>query len=66
MTDTPKQKGKNESLVSRTIMTGITLILLFLESIFILSRVFRKGIFKKEVLSRTTDLGFNFKIIMKG
>ena len=62
------QKEKNtpkKSLTYQFIFYGFTLTILLFESILILLSGFRKGVFKKEILSKKSNLGFDFKIVIK-
>ncbi len=56
---------KEPSTISSTITLILGTALLFLESIYILFSIFRKGLFKKEILSETSTLGFDIEIIEK-
>ena len=58
-------KTKNKDLISLTIISVITMIILFLESIYILIKGFGRGIMKKEVLSKKSNLGFDLEIRLK-
>tara|TARA_Y100000766_G_C18858911_1_gene582209 strand:+ start:1035 stop:1241 length:207 start_codon:yes stop_codon:yes gene_type:complete len=60
----PKQKT-NISFTNNFIILIFSTISLFVESIIIIISLFKKGIFKKEVLSRKTDLGFDLIIKRK-
>ncbi len=65
--DSQETNNKNitNDLISLSIFTLITVIFIFLESIYILIIGLRKGIIKKEVLSRDSSLGFDLFIKMK-
>ncbi len=54
-----------KSFSHSTIFLGITLAILFLDSVMILLSGIKKGIFKKEILSKKSNIGFDFKIIIK-
>ncbi len=58
------QTGKND-LITITIYAFLIVIVIFLESICTLLKGIRKGIFKKEILTKTSGLGFDIDIIMK-
>tara|TARA_B100000214_G_scaffold326041_1_gene263876 strand:+ start:563 stop:769 length:207 start_codon:yes stop_codon:yes gene_type:complete len=66
-----KQTNKNQHKLSNTSFTNSFIILifstisLFIESIVIIFSLFRKGILKKEILSKKTDLGFDLIIKKK-
>tara|TARA_Y100001968_G_scaffold314829_1_gene340679 strand:- start:79 stop:270 length:192 start_codon:yes stop_codon:yes gene_type:complete len=47
------------------IILMITILFLFLESILTLLKISKKGILKREVLSKKSNIGFDVKIIMK-
>ena len=56
---------KNNSITNSFIILVISTISLFFESIVIILSLFKKGIFKKEILSRKTNLGFDLIIKRK-
>ena len=56
---------KNNSLTSNLIILIFSIISLFFESIIILFSLFKNGIFKKEILSKKTNLGFDLIIKRK-
>ncbi len=58
------QKGKN-SITNNFIILILSIISLFIESILIMISFFKKGILKKEILSKKTDLGFDLIIKRK-
>ena len=66
-----KQENKNLKQSNDNSITNIFIILifsiisLFVESIIIIVGLFKKGIFKKEILSKKTDLGFDLIIKRK-
>jgi len=62
---TKRQANTNRSITFKAISFGFALLILFYDSILILLSGLRKGIFKKEVLSKKSKLGFDFKIIIK-
>ena len=53
---------KRNSLVDASIIFFLLLFLLIFESLNTLSRLFTYGIFKKEILTTKSNLGFDFKI----
>ncbi len=59
------KKDSNISISHQFIMTAIGMLFLFCESIIILLSLLKYGIRKKEILSRNSRYGFDFKIIMK-
>ena len=60
----PKSNNKN-SIANNFIILIFSIISLFFESIIIIISLFKKGIFKKEVLSNKSDLGFDLIIKIK-
>ena len=60
----PKQ-GNNNSITSNFIILIFSIISLFIESIIIIISFFKKGILKKEILTKKTDLGFDLIIKRK-
>ena len=60
----PNQKNNN-SITNNFIILLFSIIALFLESIIIVISLFKKGIKKKEILSKRTDLGFDLIIKIK-
>ena len=60
----PKPKNKN-SITNNFIILMFSIISLFFESIIIIISVFKKGIVKKEILSKKTNLGFDLIIKRK-
>ena len=56
---------KRDSLVGSIIVFFFFVSVLIFESIKILSKLFTHGIFKKEILTTKSNLGFDFKIIVK-
>ena len=60
----PKSNNKN-SITNNFIILIFSVISLFLESIIIIISLFKKGIFKREILSKKTDLGFDLIIKRK-
>jgi len=62
---TSLKKSSNKSLTYQSIFFGLAITILLFESVFILISGFKKGVFKKEVLSKKSTLGFDFKIIVK-
>ena len=59
---TPNNK---KSITNNFIILIFSIISLFFESIIIIISVFKKGIVKKEILSKKTDLGFDLIIKRK-
>ena len=60
----PKPNKKN-SITNNFIILIFSIISLFVESIIIIISLFKKGIFKREILSKKTDLGFDLIIKRK-
>jgi len=56
---------KNNSLVDNYILFVLIITILFLNSIKTLLEFFSYGIFKKEILTIKSNLGFDMKIKMK-
>ena len=56
---------KTSSITNNFIIIIFSIISLFIESIIIIISLFKKGIFKKEILSKKTDLGFDLIIKRK-
>ncbi len=56
---------KKESISHKLIFTYIATLILFVEALATLLSVLKKGILRKEVLDKRSNLGFDFKIIMK-
>ena len=64
----PTKMGKqnsNNSIVNNFIILIFSIISLFVESIVIIIGAFKKGILKREILSKNTDLGFDLIIRRK-
>ncbi len=59
------KKNNNNSITYNFIILSISAISLFVESIITIISLFKKGIFKKEILSKKTDLGFDLIIKRK-
>ena len=57
--------NNNNSITSNFIILIFSIISVFFESIIIIYSFFKKGIFKKEILSNKTDLGFDLIIKKK-
>ena len=55
----------NNSITNNFIILIFSIISLFIESIITIISLFKKGIFKKEILSKKTDLGFDLIIKRK-
>ena len=62
---TEKKGNPKRNLSYHFIFFGLTVGILFYDSILVLIKGLKRGIFKKEVLSRKSKLGFDFKIILK-
>ncbi len=64
---TMKEKSNytKKSPAHQAIFFMLSLTVLLLESVCILISGLKNGILKKEVLSKKSDLGFDFKIIIK-
>ena len=67
-----KEKGKkksslenNNSIANAFIIVLFSIISLFWDSTIIIISLFKKGIFKKEILSNKTNLGFDLIIKRK-
>ena len=60
-----KNPKNNHSITNDFIILIFSFISLFLESIIIIISIFKKGILKKEVLSKKTNLGFDLIIKRK-
>ena len=60
-----KKTNTNTSITNNFIILIFSVISLFVESIIIIISLFKKGIFKKEILSKKTDLGFDLIIKRK-
>ncbi len=57
------ERNKSKSLtIYNFIVSIITILILFLQSIYILLSCFRRGFFKKEVLTTKSNLGFDIII----
>ena len=54
--------NNNKSFVNHFIILVFSIIYLFVESIVIIINLFKKGILKKEILSKKSDLGFDLII----
>ena len=74
ITDLIEMKTKNNqkppieranSITNNFIILILSILSLFFESIIIIISLFKKGIFKKEVLSKKTNLGFDLIIKRK-
>ncbi|KGG20087.1 hypothetical protein EV03_1551 [Prochlorococcus marinus str. PAC1] len=59
------KKNNNNSITYNFIILIISIISLFVESIITIISSFKKGILKKEILSKKTDLGFDLIIKRK-
>ncbi len=60
-----KAAKHNNSITNNFIILIFSVISLFFESLIIIISLFKKGIFKREVLSKRTDLGFDLIIKRK-
>ena len=60
----PKPNNKN-SITNNFIILIFSIISLFVESIVVIISIFKKGILKKEILSKNTNLGFDLIIKRK-
>ena len=60
----PEQTNDN-SITNNFIILIFSIISLFIESIIIIISLFKKGIFKREILSKKTNLGFDLIIKRK-
>ena len=60
-----KQMNSNNTITNRFIIFVFSIIYLFIDSIVIIMSLFKKGILKKEILSRKTNLGFDLIIKKK-
>jgi len=56
---------KNNSLTNNFIILLFSIFSLFIESILIIFSLFKRGIFKKEILTKKTNLGFDLIIKRK-
>ena len=56
------KQNSNNSITYHFIILIFSIVFLFVESIVIMMSLFKRGIFKKEILSRKTDLGFDLII----
>jgi len=59
------KKNNDNSITYNFIILIFSIISLFIESIITIISLFKKGIFKKEILSKKTDLGFDLIIKRK-
>ena len=59
------KSNNNNSITYNYIILIFSIISLFVESILTIISLFKKGIFKKEILSKKTDLGFDLIIKRK-
>ena len=55
----------NNSITNDFIILIFSVIYIFVESVIIVISLFKKGIFKREILSKKTDLGFDLIIKRK-
>ncbi len=60
-----KELKKNTSIAHRLIFYMILLSILFIESLFTLFMISKKGFKRKEILSENNKFGFDFDIIIK-
>ena len=59
------KKNNQNSITNNFIILIFSIISLFIESIITIIGLFKKGILKKEILSKKTDLGFDLIIKRK-
>ena len=59
------QIEKDNSITNNFIILIFSILSLFFESLIIIISIFKKGILKKEVLSKETNLGFDLIIKRK-
>ncbi len=59
------KKNNHNSITNNFIILIFSIISLFIESIITIIGLFKKGILKKEILSKNTDLGFDLIIKRK-
>ncbi len=59
------KKEASESLSHKVIFAFMAILVLFIEAISTLLSSLQKGIYRKEILSKKSNLGFDLKIIMK-
>ena len=60
-----REPNNKYSITNNFIILIFSIIYLFFESIIIIISLFKKGIVKKEILSKKTDLGFDLIIKRK-
>lgn len=60
-----KNSENDTSITNNFIILIFSVFSLFIESIIIIISLFKKGILKKEILSKTTGLGFDLIIKRK-
>ena len=60
-----KKQDNNNSIVNNFIILIFSIISVFVESVIIIIGSFKKGILKREILSKKTDLGFDLIIKRK-
>ena len=66
MKNDPKQKKNNDdSIVSSFIIIVFSIISIFFESIIVFISLFKQGFYKREILSKKNDLGFDLIIKRK-
>ena len=65
MKNQEKKTQKNNSITHDFIILMFSVISLFFESIIIIISFFKKGILKREILSKKTNLGFDLIIKRK-
>ncbi len=56
------EETQDKSVTYNLIIAIVVLLILFLESIFILLSSIKKGILKKEVLTKSSNIGFDIVI----
>ena len=60
-----KNNKEFNKVVDIYIFTVLFLIILFCKSVRVLIEIFSYGVFKKEILTEDSDIGFDIKIKMK-
>ena len=60
-----KNNKEFNNIVDIYIFTVLFLIILFCKSVRVLIEIFSYGVFKKEILTEDSDIGFDIKIKMK-
>ena len=57
--------SRKKDFVSLSIFTFLTVLIVFIDSIWTLMKAIKTGIIRKEVLSEKSNLGFDLDIIIK-